>query len=145
MAPTDTDVQEIGLHADRRPVSPSIAQLPQPLQLVSMSNDFLNMRSRGTRNILNIRVNFNESHINVQASLSSFFLLYYINKKKVLLQVSDDETVEGVKLLIHSELGIPPCKQELFGWSSDRPPRDSTRLAALNLPKDIVLAHLRLL
>jgi len=76
LAPTNPEVQEIGLHADRRPISPIIAQLPQPLQLVSMSNDF-HMRSRGTRNILKIRVNFNESHIDVQ--VRRFFFVALMN------------------------------------------------------------------
>ncbi len=44
-----------------------------------------------------------------------------------------------IKTLICSELNIPVCKQELAGWKLDRPPRDSTILETLNLPKENIL------
>ena len=64
------------------------------------------------------------------------------------MQVADDSTVEDVKQLIHSRLGLPPCQQELSGWNgggdvapASRPPRDSTRLSTLRLGRE---THLRL-
>ena len=52
----------------------------------------------------------------------------------------DVETIQVVKTLLQVETGVPPCQQELRGWSTASSPlflpTDSRRLAELHLPKE---------
>jgi len=96
--------------------SPTVAQQAHPTQLVTMSTDFLTSRSR--------------------SRILDFHIFYHDQSKT--LKVPENQTVGTLKMLIHSELGVPVCKQELSGWKG-RPPRDAVSLESLNLPTENIL------
>jgi len=54
------------------------------------------------------------------------------------LKVPDDTSIQVVKELLQEQTKIPPCQQEIRGWSgnSHLPPSDRRLLSELNLPRE---------
>jgi len=119
--------------------SPTVAQQAHPTQLVTMSTDFLTSRSRSR--ILDFHIFYHDQSKTLKVKLLCYFTTFiqYVIKLKIIgVQVPENQTVGTLKMLIHSELGVPVCKQELSGWKG-RPPRDAVSLESLNLPTENIL------
>lgn len=77
--------------------------------------------------------------VQLASRLLNFSVQYKENM--VPLEVPDSETVAAIKSALHSELGVPPCRQELCGWRqnhiNDYENRitDDTVLSSLQLPQ----------
>jgi len=58
--------------------------------------------------------------------------------RMIQLKVPDTESIRVVKELLQAETNVPPCQQELRGWTSNTPfpATDRRLLAELNLPKE---------
>jgi len=58
--------------------------------------------------------------------------------KLIHLKVPDDQTIRTVKDLIQEQTNVPPCQQEIRGWSGNSHviPTDRRVLSELNLPKE---------
>ncbi|GIY68148.1 FAS-associated factor 1 [Caerostris darwini] len=77
--------------------------------------------------------------VQLASRLLNFSVQYKENM--VPLEVPDSETVAAIKSALHSELGVPPCRQELCGWRQnhisdyDNRITDDTVLSSLQLPQ----------
>lgn len=54
-------------------------------------------------------------------------------------KVSENQPAGAIKSLVHAEMHIPVCKQELSGWSTGLAPKDDVILKSLKLPRDNTL------
>ncbi|CAL1270345.1 unnamed protein product [Larinioides sclopetarius] len=77
--------------------------------------------------------------VQLASRLLNFSVQYKENM--VPLEVPDSETVAAIKTALHSELGVPPCRQELCGWKQNHINgyetriTDDTVLSSLQLPQ----------
>ncbi|RZF45641.1 hypothetical protein LSTR_LSTR010592 [Laodelphax striatellus] len=65
------------------------------------------------------------------------FDIHYLDNM-IRLQISDDNRVGDLKVLIFSKTQIPSCQQILGGWEKE-PSSDSVLLSSLNLPRENLL------
>jgi hypothetical protein len=76
----------------------------------------------------------------VSFSTSSRMLELHIEHgdQMIHLKVPDNTTIQVVKELLQEQTKIPPCQQELRGWSGNSllPPLDRRYLSELNLPRE---------
>merc|ERR1719305_323770 len=56
----------------------------------------------------------------------------------IFLKVPDNESIQTVKDLLQAETGVPPCSQEIRGWTGNTmyPATNRRLLSELNLPKE---------
>ncbi|KAG8230575.1 hypothetical protein J437_LFUL004488 [Ladona fulva] len=67
------------------------------------------------------------------------FNVHYKEKSSVL-KIPDTETVGDLKAMIHAEMEVPPCHQELKGWKRGiTSPSNASTLASLGLPLENTL------
>jgi len=59
-------------------------------------------------------------------------------ERMIFLKVPDNESIQTVKDLLQAETGVPPCSQEIRGWTGNTmyPATNRRLLSELNLPKE---------
>ncbi|KAF8778097.1 FAS-associated factor 1 like protein [Argiope bruennichi] len=112
-----------------------IAPPPPPPPL--LIEEEIQSTSRNTKSPHSVPIPVDE--VQLAARLLNFSVQYKENM--VPLEVPDSETVAAIKTALHSELGVPPCRQELCGWKQNHINgyethiTDDTVLSSLQLPQ----------
>ncbi|KAG8189022.1 hypothetical protein JTE90_025465 [Oedothorax gibbosus] len=119
---------------------PSEREAELPMQIVEVPNlepAAMEIGDKGPKPPLSMPV-ISNNDVQLASRMLNFSVLYKENM--VPLEVPDSETVASIKTALHSELGVPPCRQELCGWALNHLEEidhvtDDTILSSLHLPQ----------